>query len=139
HCVPGYRPEMSHVQQRWFLVAAATLLFAGCAEDNHGPSSDSEDPDARAMGSDQDADVSLDAGTDEKPSIHPSDGGAHGRSDAGGGADAAAGSDAGSRDASTPDPLVPLPKGSREVDGIVNLVDAPAAQELEDYILGDPD
>src|SRR5262249_55732943 len=33
--------------------------------------------------------------------------------------------------------LIPLPEGSREVDGIVNLVDADAAKEVEQLLIGD--
>jgi hypothetical protein len=37
---------------------------------------------------------------------------------------------------SVPDPVVPLPEGSRVVDEVVNLVDAPAAEELDAFLIG---
>lgn len=138
---------------KWGLAIALSAL--GCSSSNgsdgnadnatSGPSSSSSGGAASAVSS------GGAIGTTASGGSAADSGGASGRSSASGGAVGSGGSgaladggEAGVADTATggggtgggePDEPVELPPGSREVDGIVNLVDAEAADELETFLL----
>ena len=116
------------------LLAVLVWGVAACGDDDGGVDTSGDGGDASSASGDDDASTQApkptrDAATDAGG--EPSDGAAV--SD--GGVDAGTGEPA--EDAATPppDPPVELPAGSREVEGIVNLVDEAAAAQLETFIL----
>ena len=108
--------------------------ITGCSDDDAASGEDAAAEQPSNPSADAAAEKPRGPGTDAGDETPP-------RSDAGRAVDAGAGSeagdagDAGDAAVSMPEPLVELPAGSRELDGVVNLVDEDAAAQLEQYIL----
>jgi hypothetical protein len=105
------------------LFGALALIVVGCGGEKESALEDAAVPDDSAQPSDEDTDASADLDA-EDPELAPDDAATVDATKPDAAADAAGG------DAER----VPLPDGSKELSGIVNLVDTKAAEQLEQFI-----